>query len=65
VPIIIFHGDRDTLVPITSARALVALARTDVRFEVIAGAGHNEGLFSPGMVEQIANFIQTASGRSR
>lgn len=60
-PIIIFHGDRDTLVPIASAKALVALATTDVAFEVIAGAGHNDGLFSRDMLDRIAAFIETGS----
>ncbi|UVC10894.1 alpha/beta fold hydrolase [Rhizobium sp. TH2] len=65
VPIIIFHGDRDTLVPIASGKALVAIAKTDVSFEVIAGAGHNDGLFSPDMVEKIAGFIEATSSTSR
>ncbi|CAN7376475.1 alpha/beta hydrolase [Rhizobium sp. LjRoot254] len=65
VPIIVFHGDRDTLVPIASAKDLAAVAKTDVRFEVIAGAGHNDGLFSPDMVERIAEFIEATSNASR
>jgi alpha-beta hydrolase superfamily lysophospholipase len=64
-PIIIFHGDRDTLVPIASAKALVTLARTEVSFEMIAGAGHNDGLFAPNMVEKIAGFIEVESRVSR
>jgi alpha-beta hydrolase superfamily lysophospholipase len=64
-PIIIFHGDRDTLVPIASAKALVALTKTAVAFEVITGAGHNDGLFSPGMVDKIADFIEATSNKSR
>lgn len=64
-PIIIFHGDRDTLVPIASAKALATLIKTDVAFEVIAGAGHNDGLFAPGMVDKIADFIEATSITSR
>ncbi|MDB5550070.1 MAG: hypothetical protein JWL86_54 [Rhizobium sp.] len=64
-PIIIFHGDRDTLVPVASARALVALAGTNVAFEVIARAGHNDGLFSPDMVDNISGFIEAAERTSR
>jgi alpha-beta hydrolase superfamily lysophospholipase len=64
-PVIVFHGDRDTLVPIASARALVALAKAEVTFEAIAGAGHNEGLFSPDMVDGIAGFIEAISIGSR
>lgn len=64
-PIIIFHGDRDTLVPIASAKALVAQAKTEVTFEVIPGAGHNDGLFSAGMVDKIADFMEAATSTSR
>jgi uncharacterized protein len=64
-PVIVFHGDRDTLVPIASARALAALAKADVTFHAIAGAGHNDGLFSPDMVDQITDFIKASSFGSR
>lgn len=64
-PIIIFHGDRDTLVPIASAKALVALVKSGVAFAVISGAGHSEGLFAPDMIDRIAGFIETTSRKSR
>lgn len=60
-PILIFHGDNDTLIPITHGRALAALAKTPVTFETIAGAGHAQGLFSPAMIDEIASFIAKAS----
>ena len=56
-PILIFHGDRDTLIPIKHGRALAALAKAPVTFETIAGAGHADGLFSTPMIEQTASFL--------
>jgi uncharacterized protein len=60
-PILIFHGDRDTLVPIASGRELAALARREVLFETISGAGHNDGLFGSVMIRDIAEFIARAA----
>lgn len=64
-PILIFHGDRDTLVPNASGRRLAALARTEVTFEAMPGAGHNEGLFGPDMTRKIAEFIAERAAVSR
>jgi fermentation-respiration switch protein FrsA (DUF1100 family) len=41
-PLLFFHGDRDDIVPIDLGRALFAAAPEPKRFEVIAGAGHND-----------------------
>jgi len=41
-PLLFFHGDRDEIVPIELGRALFAAAPEPKRFEVIAGAGHND-----------------------
>jgi uncharacterized protein len=45
VPLLIVHGDRDTVVPIESGERLYALAEEPKRFLRVAGAGH-EGLGS-------------------
>lgn len=61
-PILIFHGDGDTLIPVEHGRSLAALARSPVTFEAIPGAGHAEGLFEAPMIERIADFLErTAS----
>lgn len=60
-PILIFHGDLDTLVPIEQGRALAALSRTSVTFEAIPGAGHAEGLFRDVMIDRIAKFLADSS----
>ncbi len=61
-PVIIFHGDRDDLVPLSSGRELAALAPGEPRFVVVEGAGHIEGLFGGDMVLEINRFIAHHSG---
>ena len=56
-PVIIFHGDRDDLVPLSSGRELATLAPKEPRFVVVEGAGHIEGLFGGDMVLEINHFI--------
>lgn len=56
-PIIVFHGEMDTLVPLSSGEALAALAPTKPRFVVVKGAGHIDGLFGGAMVRAINRFI--------
>jgi alpha-beta hydrolase superfamily lysophospholipase len=60
-PILIFHGDRDTLIPIAQARALAALAKAPVTFETIPGAGHAEGLMGMEMIDRMTDFITSNS----
>jgi pimeloyl-ACP methyl ester carboxylesterase len=43
-PVLVSHGDRDTLIPIAHARKLYAAIGSDNKqFDVWTGAGHNEG----------------------
>jgi fermentation-respiration switch protein FrsA (DUF1100 family) len=42
VPLLIVHGDRDGLVPISQARAVYAAARQPKEFYVVRGAAHND-----------------------
>jgi len=56
-PVLIMHGKDDTLVPVSSARELAALATTKVKFELVRGAGHGPGLFENEMIEQIDRFL--------
>ena len=44
--------------PIASAREVVALAKTDVSFEVVRGAGHNERLFDMQMTNRDNRFTE-------
>src|SRR5712671_175213 len=42
VPVLIVHGDRDTVIPIESGERLYALAQDPKRFLRVAGAGHED-----------------------
>ena len=42
VPVLIVHGDRDTVIPIESGERLYALAEDPKRFLRVAGAGHED-----------------------
>ncbi len=41
-PVILVHGDRDSLIPIAQSEALLKLANGNSKLLVIAGAGHND-----------------------
>jgi len=41
-PIVLVHGDRDTLIPIEQSEILLKLANGRAKLLVIAGAGHND-----------------------
>lgn len=58
-PTLIVHGDSDAVVPVQQARAMdQALARAGVehRLEVIAGGGHDDSTFGPGLAKAFAWF---------
>lgn len=40
-PILILHGDRDSIIPIAHGRALAAAGKTVRAFQTVDGAGHN------------------------
>jgi pimeloyl-ACP methyl ester carboxylesterase len=56
-PVIIFHGDRDALVPLSSSQALASLAPVAPHLVIVKNAGHVEGLFGGVMVKAINRFI--------
>jgi uncharacterized protein len=41
-PVLVIHGDRDTIVPIAEGHALFAAAREPKALHVVKGAGHND-----------------------
>ena len=41
-PVLVLHGDRDSIVPLAHGRELLARAAGPARLHVIAGAGHND-----------------------
>lgn len=55
MPVLIVHGDHDTVVPIEQGRALYALARSPKRFVRVPGAGH--GGFLVEVYDQTWSFL--------
>lgn len=48
MPVLVLHGDRDEIVPLSHARRLFDLAPEPKRFFLIRGAGHNDTVFAGG-----------------
>jgi acetyl esterase/lipase len=58
-PTLIVHGDADNVVPLQQSQAMdQALAKAGVRhkLEVIAGGGHDDKTFDPGMIKALEWF---------
>ena len=55
-PVLIMHGDRDTVVPIASGQALYQLIKSPKRFVRIPGGGH-ENLGAFGALEAARKFV--------
>ena len=60
VPLLILHGDRDTVVPYDQGHELFTAAPEPKSFYTITGAGHNDTYLVGGKeyFETLANFIQ-------
>jgi hypothetical protein len=64
VPILIAHGDLDEIVAFDLGRRLFAAAPEPKRFLSVRGAGHNDMLARPAVLDAIAEFARHAvSGR--
>ena len=55
-PVLVMHGDRDEVVPISSGQRLYQLITSPKRFVRLAGGGH-ENLGSFGAVETARGFV--------
>jgi uncharacterized protein len=55
VPVLIVHGDRDTVIPIESGERLFALAHEPKRFLRVTGAGHED--LGPRAIEAMRAFV--------
>jgi fermentation-respiration switch protein FrsA (DUF1100 family) len=60
VPVMVLHGEADQIIPISSARALLALAKEPKEIVAVAGAGHLV-LNLPQVFPHVAAFINAAS----
>jgi alpha-beta hydrolase superfamily lysophospholipase len=63
VPVFIAHGDRDRTVRFEHGERLFAAAREPKRFFRAAGAGHDDVLESPGLLDAIAAFTHDATAQ--
>jgi len=59
-PVVIAHGDRDTLIPLWMAEALFQAAPPPKRFFLLPGGGHNDMLPVPFLREVRAYLAETA-----
>jgi fermentation-respiration switch protein FrsA (DUF1100 family) len=66
-PILVAHGDRDTIVPFALGERLFAAAAAPKRFVRIAGADHNDTLGRPALLDAVARFARDvlAAGTAR
>ncbi|HTO79810.1 MAG TPA: alpha/beta hydrolase [Methylocystis sp.] len=60
IPVMMLHGEADQIIPLSSARALFALANEPKEFIAVAGAGHLV-LNLPQVYTRVAAFIDAAS----
>jgi fermentation-respiration switch protein FrsA (DUF1100 family) len=56
-PLLILHGERDSLVPMSQAREVFTSARGKKEFLVLAGQGHNEPRDQPEVVSKLRDFV--------
>jgi fermentation-respiration switch protein FrsA (DUF1100 family) len=62
-PLLILHGDRDTIVPISQGRKLFNAANEPKQFQVLYGAGHNDTYIAGGDIywDALSEFLDGLS----
>ena len=67
VPLLVLHGDRDEIVPLSHGKAVFDAAPEPKKFFVIAGAGHNDTYIvgGDGYFGQLRDFIDEAADTGR
>lgn len=63
-PLLMFHGTKDSVIPVEHAHRLVAAAGPSARLELTEGADHCGSYFAdrPGFIDQVARFLLTDAG---
>lgn len=61
-PVLLMHGNRDTLIPLADSEALLARVRAPAELLVVEGAGHNDIHLFPTYLEPLATRLR-AVGR--
>jgi fermentation-respiration switch protein FrsA (DUF1100 family) len=59
-PVLVVHGDRDTVIPVAQGRKLFAAAPEPKRLKIVEGAGHNDLSIVGGerYIDSLADFIR-------
>lgn len=59
-PLLLFHGEHDTLVPVAMSSTLAALAKAQARVVTFPGVGHNDifTLSGPAILNHLRNFLE-------
>lgn len=64
VPLLVLHGERDTLIPAAEGRAAYeASAARDKELVIVPGRGHNDVSFHPAYWQALTTFIARVAGR--
>lgn len=61
-PLLLLHGDQDSVIPVEHAHRLAAVAGEGSRLEVVAGVDHCGAYFAdrPGYIARVADFLRSA-----
>lgn len=57
-PVLLLHGNRDTLIPLADSERLLALARPPAQLLVVDGAGHNDIHTFPAYLDPLAEHLR-------
>jgi uncharacterized protein len=57
-PVLVAHGDRDGIVPFEQGERLFAAAAGPKRFVRVPGAGHDDALGRPALLDAVAEFAR-------
>jgi fermentation-respiration switch protein FrsA (DUF1100 family) len=60
VPLLVLHGERDTVVPVAQGKALFALASQPKTLKIYPGGGHND-LPAHGAIKDALEFLNKLS----
>ena len=59
LPVLIFHGDQDEIVPLSQGHKLLEAANSPKSFQVLPGAGHNDTYYAAGDIywQALSEFL--------
>ncbi|HLM57911.1 MAG TPA: alpha/beta hydrolase [Pyrinomonadaceae bacterium] len=65
-PVLVAHGSRDEVIPVSQGRALYDAAREPKRLQIIEGAGHNDlsNVGGEKYIDSLAEFVRQSVGKN-